>query len=125
MALGGRDVADTCAWLAAEVPGLVTYVGQDLPLGVIWAGIAKCDLYLGNDTGFMHMAAAARVPVVMICGMPIGARPGTRGDPSHTGPHDTVCRIVRPAEGTPHGTPMDAKLVPVAPVLEAALELLR
>lgn len=125
MALGGRDVADTCTWLAAEAPGLVTYVGQNLPLGMIWAAIAQCDLYLGNDTGFAHMAAAARVPVVEICGLPIGARLGTRGDPSHTSPHDTVCRIIRPPAGTPPEVPLDARLVPVAPVLEATLELLR
>ncbi len=125
MALGGCDVADTCAWLATQAPGLVTYLGQDLPLGVIWAAIAKCDLYLGNDTGFTHMAAAARVPVVDIRGLPIGARLGTRGDPSHTGPHDTVCRIIRPPSGTPPEAPLDARLVPVAPVLAATLELLR
>ena len=53
-------MADTRRWPSAQAPGLVTYAGDGLPLGVIWATIAQCDLYLGNDNGLMDMAAAAR-----------------------------------------------------------------
>jgi len=123
LALGGPDVADTCGWLAEQVPEAITYAGERLPLGVIWASIARCDLYLGNDTGFMHMAAAARVPVVVVVGVPEGA-PEPRGDSLPTGPYDTVSRAVRPPAGTPFRDEKNAALVPVDAVAKATLELL-
>ena len=122
LALGGPDVADTCGWLAEQVPEAITYAGERLPLGAIWASIASCDLYLGNDTGFMHMAAAARVPVVVVVGVPEGA-PGPRGDSLPTGPYDTVSRVVRPPAGTLFREE-NAALVPADAVAKATLELL-
>jgi ADP-heptose:LPS heptosyltransferase len=124
LALGGPDVDETCRWLSERVPGLVTYAGDRLPLGVIWAAIAQCDLYLGNDSGFMHMAAAARIPVVVVIGVADGARPGTRGDPSHTGPCDTLSRVVRPPAGTASDMEPDTALVAADAVATATLELL-
>jgi len=122
--LGGQDVTDTCRWLAERDPRVVSYAGDRLPLGTLWAAIASCDLYLGNDTGFMHMAAAARVPVVVVIGVPEGAPPGTRGDPSQTGPYDTISRVVRPPVGTPSDAEPDMAMVSPAAVTTAALELL-
>ena len=124
LVLGGSDVADDCRWLSERAPEMVTYPGERLPLGVVWAAIAQCDLYLGNDTGLMHMAAAARIPVVVVIGLAEGARPGTRGDALQTGPYDTVSRVVRPPAGTPSDTKLDAALVPAAAVAAATLELL-
>ena len=124
MTIGGKDVAPTGDWLVAQEPGLVHNACGQLGLGAVWALTALCDLYVGNDTGILHMAAAARTPVVMICGMPLTARPGTRGDPRHTGPHDTVSRIIYPPPETPADTPVNASLVPCAPVVAATLELL-
>jgi ADP-heptose:LPS heptosyltransferase len=124
LALGGPDVVETCQWLADQVPGLVTSAGGELPLGVIWAAIAQCDLYLGNDTGLMHMSAAARIPVVVVIGVADGVLPGTRGDSSHTGPYDTLSRVVRPPAGTLTVGELDTALVPADAVATATLELL-
>ena len=124
IALGGPDVSETCRWLAEQVPGAVTYAGDRLPLGVVWAAIARCDLYLGNDTGLMHMAAAARVPVVVVIGVPEGAPVGTRGDMSRTGPYDTLSRIVRPSAQEPASTGMHIERVSSDAVTAATLELL-
>jgi lipopolysaccharide heptosyltransferase II len=124
LALGGSDVADGCRWLSAQLPGVVTFAGDRLSLGVNWAAIARCDLYLGNDTGLMHMAAATHVPVVVVIGLAEGAPPGTRGDTTQTGPYDTLSRVVRPPEGTPCDSELDASLVPADSVTKATLELL-
>lgn len=124
LALGGRDVRDTCRWLSERVPGIVSYAGHDQPLGALWAAIAQCDLYLGNDTGFMHMASAARVPVVVVIGVPEGAPPGTRGDIAQTGPHDTVFRVVRPGFEASDGGRTAIDLVPAGSVTAAVLDLL-
>lgn len=124
LALGGPDVAGDCRWLSKALPERVAYHGESLPLGVVWAAIARCDLYLGNDTGIMHMAAAARVPVVEVIGVHEGAPSGTRGDPSHTGPYDTRSRIVRPRMTTSCGPEPQMENVSVDSVLRATLEML-
>lgn len=124
LAMGGPDVMEDCRWLSEQAPGVVTYAGDQLPLGVIWAAIAQCDLYLGNDTGLMHMAAAAQIPVVVVIGVSGEATPGTWGDASHTGPYGTPSRLVRPPAGTSTDGALDTTLVPASAVATATLELL-
>ncbi len=124
LVFGGPDVRETCEWMIAQEGDSVRYVGARESLGTNWAGIAKCDLYLGNDTGFTHMAAAARTPVVDIRGLSPNAPRGTRGDPLTTGPYDTLSRVVRPPVDTPGGPTLDASLVRVESVLAATLDLL-
>ena len=124
LAIGGPDVRSSCEWLQERVPDLVSYPGMHLPLGVLWSAISHCDLYIGNDTGFMHMAAAARVPVVAVVGVAEAAEPGTRGNVLSTGPYGVASRVARPGI-TPPGAAPDATLVPVDVVVSAALEMLR
>jgi heptosyltransferase-2 len=53
-------------------------VGQT-PIGELPAFFAACDLFVGNDSGAMHVAAAAGVPVVAVFGPtdPEGTSPVT------------------------------------------------
>ena len=124
LALGGPDVIESGRWLAKKACGLVTCATDDLPLGTVWAAIANCDLYVGNDTGLMHMAAAARVPVVAVIGVAAGAPEGTRGHPSHTGPYGIPQRIVRPPAGASPAAELNAALISSDAVAKATLELL-
>jgi ADP-heptose:LPS heptosyltransferase len=124
LAFGGPDVAETCKWLAKNGSGLVTYAGDDVSLGTVWSAIANCDLYLGNDTGLMHMAAAAGVPVVVVNGIAATAPLGTRGHPSHTGPYGVISRIVQPPPGTSRDSELNVALIASDAVTRAALELL-
>lgn len=55
-------------------------------LGQAMALIKRCNLFLTNDTGLMHVAAAFRVPIVAVFGST---------DPAATGPISTNARIVR------------------------------
>ena len=123
LALGGADVADTCRWLAGQEPEAIMYPGEQLPLGAIWASIARCDLYLGNDTGFMHMAAASHVPVVVVLGVAEGV-PGPQADSLPKGPYDTVSRTVRPPRRGSVRHEKNPVLAPVDAVATATLELL-
>lgn len=58
--------------------------GLDLPL--LAALLAKCALYIGNDSGITHMAAALGVPAVAVFGPT---------DPAVWGPRGRDVRIVR------------------------------
>jgi heptosyltransferase-2 len=64
---------------AADFTGQTT-LGQAIGL------IARCRLFVTNDSGLMHVAAALGVPVVAIFGST---------DPSRTGPLGENCRVVR------------------------------
>jgi heptosyltransferase-2 len=58
--------------------------------------ISRCRLFVTNDSGLMHVAAALGIPVIAIFGST---------DPERTGPLGEVCRVVR-------------KSIPCAPCLK-------
>lgn len=122
LVFGGSDVASGCRWVAEQAGEGTSYAGENLTLGIVWAAIAQCDLYIGNDTGLMHMAAAARVPVVVVIGVPEGAPAGTRGDSTHTGPCETTARVVRPRDSV--SPKPDIAAVSAEAVSAAAVDLL-
>jgi heptosyltransferase-2 len=71
-----RDIADRIAAGMRHHP--VNLVGQT-PIGELPALFAACDLFIGNDSGAMHVAAAAGIPVVAVFGPtdPEGTSPVT------------------------------------------------
>lgn len=73
------------ALISATAPGAVNCCGLT-GLGEALALIKRCQLFVSNDSGLMHVAAALNVPTVAIFGST---------DPVATGPHGKSARIVK------------------------------
>lgn len=77
--------------------GVINAMGETSlrELGVL---LRRCALYVGNDTGPMHMAAAAGVPVVEISCHPINGNSGLSNSPRRFGPWDVGSEVVQPEQ---------------------------
>ncbi len=60
------------------------------------AFLAHCTLFIGNDSGPMHIAAAAGIPVVEISCHPVHGAPEGENSPARFGPFTSCGAIVRP-----------------------------
>jgi heptosyltransferase-3 len=67
----GDEERSMAAPLLAALPGAVDLCGS-LALPEAAACIQRCAIYVGNDSGLMHLAAASGVPTVGLCGATIG-----------------------------------------------------
>ncbi|MDB9822861.1 lipopolysaccharide heptosyltransferase II [Deltaproteobacteria bacterium] len=76
--------------ICAEVSDKMNHSSMDLcgktELGEAMALIRRCNLFVSNDSGLMHIAAALSVPLVAVFGST---------DPVATGPRGTKTKIVR------------------------------
>jgi heptosyltransferase-3 len=79
----GRDLMD-------GLPAGRCLLADNLPLGTLGALIRHCRLYIGNDSGISHLAAALGVTVVVLFGPT---------QPSHWAPLGEHIRILRNCEG--------------------------
>ena len=95
----------------AALPGAIDLVGQ-LSLPEAAACLARCTLFIGNDSGLMHLAAAAGAPTLGL----FGPTPASEYAPTGR------CAAVAQAPGPPGDAPIDS--LPVADVVAAALALL-
>jgi ADP-heptose:LPS heptosyltransferase len=50
------------------LPGVATFMAESLPLDLLAALILQCGLFVGNDSGIAHLAAALGVPSVVLFG---------------------------------------------------------
>ena len=65
--IGGKSEADDANFIEQNLPqGKVLNLAGKTTLRETEAVIAQMDYYIGNDSGVMHMAAAAKVPVLTI-----------------------------------------------------------
>lgn len=78
--VAARAVADSGdsagAASALRAPAPVATLAGRLALGATAALVARCDVYLGNDSGVAHLAAAVGTPVVAVFGPTSAARYG-------------------------------------------------
>lgn len=56
------------AFVAALPPRTIIDVAGSIDLPTAYACLERCDFYLGNDSGLMHMAAAAGIPTLGLFG---------------------------------------------------------
>jgi ADP-heptose:LPS heptosyltransferase len=95
----------------AALPGAIDLVGR-LTLPQAAACLTRCALFVGNDSGLMHLAASAGTPTLGL----FGPTPADEYAPAGR------CTAAVLAEGPPGDTPMTE--LPVAAALRAALDLL-
>jgi heptosyltransferase-2 len=66
--LGGPAEGDAIAAMAAGLPGPILNLAGRLSLRQTIVILARCRLFIGNDSGLMHIAAALAVPLVAVFG---------------------------------------------------------
>jgi ADP-heptose:LPS heptosyltransferase len=105
---------------------------DELSLRQTAALLERCQLFVGNDSAPMHLAAAARIPVVEICGLPVEEDPNSKFSPVRFGPWNVPARVVRPTVSaftdrrrSPDNPLLDIRAVGVAAVFRATSDLLR
>jgi heptosyltransferase-2 len=88
---GEKDVADQVQGLIQAPESRVVNLAGQTTLGQAMAMIGVCDLFLTNDSGLMHVAAAQAVPVVALFGSTNPQTTGPRGERSVVIRHPAPC----------------------------------
>ncbi|MGE5583032.1 MAG: glycosyltransferase family 9 protein [Bacillota bacterium] len=65
--VGGREDVEDSLMLRSEVPGIISAVGM-LKLAETAALLSRCRLFIGNDSGPLHLAAALNTPTIGLFG---------------------------------------------------------
>lgn len=74
---------------------------EKLTLRQAYVLFKKSRLYVGNDTGLMHIAAAANIPVVEISCHPKSGSPFSGPAPERFGPWCERCAVIQPERSLP------------------------
>ena len=91
----GSEETAACGTIAAQLaPGRVMNLAGRTRLVEMGGWLQAMDLVIGNDSGPMHMAAAAGTPVLALFGPT---------DPVRSGPYGAGHRVLQPPEGVCRG----------------------
>lgn len=120
--------ASKLAWLLPLSP----YILSGVPLRATCAVLQRCDLFLGNDSGAAHLAAAMDCRTVVVSRHPREGDPNHANSPERFAPRCSRFLVVQPLRGAGQCEsscrsvePHCIKLVTVETVVAAALDLLR
>ena len=96
--LGGEGDVASNEKLIHLTGGYVQSIAGKCSLIESYAALHYCSLFVGNDSGPMHLAAAAGLPVIEISGYPIGGDVSHANAPERFGPFGVPFRVCRPSE---------------------------
>jgi heptosyltransferase-2 len=97
MILGTAGESGDCETVVrACAPGAALNLAGQLSLAQTAAAIAKCRLFIGNDSGLLHLACAVRTPALEISCHPIGAGDLHANSPARFGPTGEPAVVLRP-----------------------------
>jgi ADP-heptose:LPS heptosyltransferase len=119
---GARDVP-VCGRIAGRLKGRVESLAGRTTLPELGGWLQAMDLVIGNDSGPLHMAAAAGTPVLAVLGPTDPVRTGPYGAAHRAITGDAPCRPCRSRVCGREGTPCLSSITP-AKVIESALEML-
>ncbi len=107
---GAKNEADTCAEVAAGLPGgIVANLAGATSLRGLAALLAACDGVCCNDSGGMHLASAVGTPLAAVFGLT---------DPVRTGPLGPLSRVVA-RDDVKHDVAIARESAEAAAVLES------
>ena len=89
--VGGPEDRELCETIASALPAAINLAGKTT-LRELAALLKRCQIYIGNDSGPMHIAAAAPVPVVAVFGSSCAHRFAPWGEHIVI-QHDFPCRV--------------------------------
>lgn len=93
---GGNDAAEAAALVqGGQSKGFVNLTGKT-SLTEAATIISRCGLYIGSDTGLMHMAASFGIPIIEICAYSKTAPNYFGSSPTRTGPWKVESIILQP-----------------------------
>ncbi|HVP55731.1 MAG TPA: glycosyltransferase family 9 protein [Candidatus Eisenbacteria bacterium] len=75
------------------------YILSGVPLRAVGAVLEQCDLFVGNDSGTAHLAAAMECPTVVVSRHPANGDRNHANSPARFGPRCAVSRVVQPVTG--------------------------
>jgi ADP-heptose:LPS heptosyltransferase len=70
-----------------------------VPLRAVCAVLERCNLFVGNDSGTAHLAAAMECPTVVVSRHPANGDPNHANSPARFGPRCALSRVVQPVSG--------------------------
>jgi len=95
--IGGPDDMDIARSIESAAPGRLLNVVGKTTLGAAVALIRRANLFVGNDSGPMHMAASGGLPTVAVSCHPLSASRSHPQSPIRFGPWGNVSSVLQPA----------------------------
>src|SRR5205807_10275721 len=102
----------------------INFLGRTTPRQAA-AILMRCRLFVGNDSGLMHVAAAVKIPVVEISGFRIGGDPTHHNSPARFRPWGVPQHIVQPGPGAGELAIGEVSLAAVQSAVDTLLEEIR